>query len=54
MKKVEVVAGIIFFHDQILCVQRPKNKYYVNEYFHHVFEVFPIMPPNVPALTVSC
>jgi 8-oxo-dGTP diphosphatase len=26
MKKIEVVAGIIFFHDQILCVQRPENK----------------------------
>lgn len=26
MKKIEVVAGIIFFQDQVLCVQRPKNK----------------------------
>jgi len=34
MKKIEVVAGIIFFGDQILCVQRPKNKYpYISEKF---------------------
>lgn len=34
MKKIEVVAGIIFFEDQILCVQRPKNKYsYISEKF---------------------
>ena len=34
MKKVEVVAGIIFFQNQILCVQRPKNKYpYISEKF---------------------
>jgi 8-oxo-dGTP diphosphatase len=34
MKKVEVVAGIIFFKDQILCVQRPKNKLqYISEKF---------------------
>ena len=26
MKKVEVVAGVIFFEDQVLCVQIPKNK----------------------------
>ncbi len=26
MKQIEVVAGIIFFQDQILCVQRPENK----------------------------
>ena len=26
MKSIEVVAGIIFFQNQILCVQRPKNK----------------------------
>lgn len=32
MKKIEVVAGIIVFEDQILCVQRPKNKLeYVSE-----------------------
>ena len=32
MKKIEVVAGIILFQDQILCVQRPKNKYnYISE-----------------------
>jgi 8-oxo-dGTP diphosphatase len=34
MKKIEVVAGIIFFQDQILCVQRPKNK------FHYISEKF--------------
>ncbi len=34
MKKVEVVAGIINFQDQILCVQRPKNKRsYISEKF---------------------
>ena len=34
MKKIEVVAGIIFFQDQILCVQRPKNKlHYISEKF---------------------
>jgi 8-oxo-dGTP diphosphatase len=34
MKKVEVVAGIIFFQDQILCVQRPQNKLlYISEKF---------------------
>ena len=34
MKKIEVVAGIILFKDQILCVQRPKNKYhYISEKF---------------------
>jgi len=26
-KKIEVVAGIIYFENQILCVQRPQNKY---------------------------
>lgn len=26
MKKIEVVAAIIYFEDKILCVQRPKNK----------------------------
>ncbi len=26
MKKVEVVAGIIYFENEILCVQRPENK----------------------------
>ena len=32
MKKIEVVAGIIFFQNQILCVQRPKNKlHYISE-----------------------
>ncbi|MEZ4907202.1 MAG: (deoxy)nucleoside triphosphate pyrophosphohydrolase [Saprospiraceae bacterium] len=34
MKKIEVVAAVIFFEDQILCVQRPKNKYsYISEKF---------------------
>jgi len=34
MKKIEVVAGIIFFENQILCVQRPKNSYpYISEKF---------------------
>ena len=34
MKKIEVVAGIIFFQDHILCVQRPKNKLqYISEKF---------------------
>lgn len=34
MKKVEVVAGIIFFKDEVLCVQRPKNKLeYISEKF---------------------
>ena len=32
MKKVEVVAGVIFCQNQILCVQRPKNKlHYISE-----------------------
>jgi 8-oxo-dGTP diphosphatase len=32
MKKIEVVAGIIFFQDQILCVQRPAHKFsYISE-----------------------
>jgi 8-oxo-dGTP diphosphatase len=26
MKKVEVVAGVIYFENKILCVQRPANK----------------------------
>lgn len=34
MKKVEVVAGVIFCQDEILCVQRPKNKLpYISEKF---------------------
>lgn len=34
MKKIEVVAGVIFYGDQILCVQRPKNKLnYISEKF---------------------
>jgi 8-oxo-dGTP diphosphatase len=34
MKKVEVVAGVIFCQDDILCVQRPKNKLsYISEKF---------------------
>ena len=26
MKKIEVVAGVIFWKELVLCVQRPKNK----------------------------
>ena len=34
MKKIEVVAGVIFWGNQILCVQRPKNKLqYISEKF---------------------
>jgi 8-oxo-dGTP diphosphatase len=34
MKKIEVVAAIIYFKDKILCVQRPKNKLsYISEKF---------------------
>ena len=34
MKKVEVVAGVIFWRDEVLCVQRPKNKLlYISEKF---------------------
>jgi 8-oxo-dGTP diphosphatase len=34
MKKIEVVAAVIFFEDKILCVQRPKNKLpYISEKF---------------------
>jgi len=34
MKKIEVVAGIIFFQNSILCLQRPKNKLpYISEKF---------------------
>ena len=34
MKKIEVVAAVIFFEDKVLCVQRPKNKLpYVSEKF---------------------
>lgn len=32
MKKIEVVAAIIYFEEEILCVQRPKNKLsYISE-----------------------
>lgn len=32
MKKIEVVAAVIFCKDQVLCVQRPKNKLpYISE-----------------------
>jgi 8-oxo-dGTP diphosphatase len=32
MKKIEVVAAVVCFKDQILCVQRPKNKLnYISE-----------------------
>tara|TARA_R110002049_G_scaffold172112_1_gene338928 strand:+ start:275 stop:670 length:396 start_codon:yes stop_codon:yes gene_type:complete len=34
MKKIEVVAGIIFCEELLLCVQRPKNKLlYISEKF---------------------
>ncbi len=34
MKKIEVVAGVIFWKDFVLCVQRPKNKHeYISEKF---------------------
>ena len=34
MKQIEVVAGIIFYEDEILCVQRAKNKLqYISEKF---------------------
>lgn len=34
MKKIEVVAGVIFWKDEILCVQRPKSKlHYISEKF---------------------
>jgi len=34
MKKIEVVAAIIYFEDKILCVQRAKNKLsYISEKF---------------------
>lgn len=34
MKKIEVVAGVVFWKDQVLCVQRPKHKLqYISEKF---------------------
>ncbi|MGJ8759876.1 (deoxy)nucleoside triphosphate pyrophosphohydrolase [Polaribacter sp. HaHaR_3_91] len=34
MKKIEVVAAIIYFKNEIFCVQRPKNKLsYISEKF---------------------
>ena len=34
MKSIEVVAGIIFFKNQILCVQRPESKHqYISKKF---------------------
>lgn len=34
MKRIEVVAAIIYFENKILCVQRPKNKLaYISEKF---------------------
>ena len=34
MKKIEVVAGVIFWKNLVLCVQRPKNKLqYISEKF---------------------
>jgi 8-oxo-dGTP diphosphatase len=41
MKKIEVVAGVIFWKDQVLCVQRPKNKlHYISEKFEFNDEWF--------------
>ena len=32
MKKIEVVAGVIFWKDLVLCVQRPKNQlHYISQ-----------------------
>jgi 8-oxo-dGTP diphosphatase len=34
MKQIEVVAGVIFWQDEVLCVQRPKHKLsYISEKF---------------------
>ena len=34
MKKIEVVAAIIYFRNEVLCVQRPENKYsYISKKF---------------------
>lgn len=34
MKKIEVVAAVIFWKDLVLCVQRPQNKlHYISEKF---------------------
>jgi 8-oxo-dGTP diphosphatase len=34
MKKIEVVAAIVYFQNEIFCVQRPKNKLsYISEKF---------------------
>jgi 8-oxo-dGTP diphosphatase len=34
MKKIEVVSGVIFWNNLVLCVQRPKSKlYYISEKF---------------------
>ena len=34
MKSIEVVAGVVFCSDQVLCVQRSANKYsYISEKF---------------------
>jgi len=34
MKRIEVVAAVIFWNDLVLCVQRPKNKFlYISEKF---------------------
>jgi len=34
MKKIEVVAGVIFYKGLVLCVQRPKSKFpYISEKF---------------------
>ena len=34
MKKIEVVAAIIYFNNEVLCVQRPENEYsYISKKF---------------------
>jgi 8-oxo-dGTP diphosphatase len=34
MKKIEVVAAVIYYRNEILCVQRPENKYsYISKKF---------------------
>ena len=34
MKKIEVVAAIIYYRNEVLCVQRPENKYsYISKKF---------------------
>ena len=41
MKKIEVVAAIIYFKNNILCVQRPQNKlHYISEKFEFPYMFF--------------